>query len=373
MRELEELRKLNPELSNLELAAFAPVLDAISKKDNRYRMSFVTFIAKKEPLQLFEEWQDEEFSRQIQAYRDFAQVKLERGIRRGRGRSTDRGRRVRGQFVLFKNRRRDTWTAFTSDGADFFDFGLMGYLKSFRPDMSRIFLSSDEMRGIFESLEGEIGWDILVSRAVLYSHESWGTITFDRGPYTDVFNRAEDSGKFVDKVEFKARVARQTILHAFLSREATCYFRRGQSSYIFNKLLPRLSEIGREKDQLFSDRERPIGESLLRPIEIVYKHDVFRGLADNIRLIDALSSLNRSSIAVYHKNPYLHLSLVDFVDGSSFDIYAGEADKLVIVPNYICTVHSLMRVYEQINRGFAEGALRDSQEPAYALEDFLEV
>ena len=51
MRELRELRKLNPEAEGLELGDFPPVMEAIGAKDKRYRVSLVTILARTNPVE----------------------------------------------------------------------------------------------------------------------------------------------------------------------------------------------------------------------------------------------------------------------------------------------------------------------------------
>src|SRR5207249_5790544 len=164
---------------------------------------------------------------------------------------------------------------------------------------------------------------------------------------------------------------RKTILHSFLARDATFYYYAGRAALIFSRIIPLLVDLATRKGQLFSDRARPLGEAVLSPIQIEYEREVLTSSQDNLRLVHALAKLDRGAVTVYHMNPYLHLSLVDFVDGSSFNIYTGESDKIFIVPNFKCTVHSLMRIHEQINRDFQEGSLKESAPHDLTLEDFI--
>ena len=224
---------------------------------------------------------------------------------------------------------------------------------------------------MFDELAAELGCEVVAHKAVLYSHQSEGHVTFEKEPYASLFNFAENQDKFVDKVEFILREKRRLVLHAFLSRDATCYFYEGRAAYLFNKVIPGLASVGNEKGSLFSGRGRAPGEMVLKPLEIAYAKDVFLGPGDNLRLIRALSNLDRGAITVHHRNPYLHVSFLDFVDGSSFEIYTGEADRLTIVPNFNCTVHSFMRVYERLNEDLHEGELKELEERSYTLEDFL--
>ena len=210
-----------------------------------------------------------------------------------------------------------------------------------------------------------------MQKAVLYSHLEEGEVTFRKGLYRRLFAFAEAEDDYVDKVEFKLIGNRETLLHAFLARDATFYYYAGRAGLIFSKIVPLVVEVATRKGRLFSNRARPRGEAVLNPIQIEYEKDVLMSPGDNLRLVRALAKLDRGAVTVYHLNPYVHVSLVDFVDGSSFNIYSGESDKILIVPNFNCTVHSLMRIHEQINRDFQEGSLKESAPHDLTLEDFI--
>ncbi len=368
MREIVALRTLDPELPEAGLEALSSAMDHLGSRDKRYRVRFITFLSKSDPTRLFEEWRPRGFRAKIQQYNDFALVRLRREIVRS---NIEDGRReVTGEFAVYKRNR--VWTAFTSDGPDFFHLGLIRYLESYRPRISKIFLSSKEMRGVLQRLSEDLDCEIIAQKAVLYSHEEEGQITFEKKPYLMLFNFAENNDMFVDKIEFKLLAQGKIALHAFLSRQAITTFHSGKSAYLFRRLIPLLVGLGRSKDKLFTDKGRALGELLLKPIQITYEKDVLGNPSDSQRLIRALGNLGRAAITVYHSNPYVHVSLLDFVDGSNFDIYSGESDNVTIVPNFNCTVHSLMRVHEQINRDFHEGHIMEAEDLSYSMSDFIE-
>jgi len=53
--------------------------------------------------------------------------------------------------------------------------------------------------------------------------------------------------------------------------------------------------------------------------------------------------------------PYLHASIADFLDGSSFEIWVVNPRKVMIVPGPKCSVAALMRFTEHIFTHFGEG------------------
>lgn len=69
-------------------------------------------------------------------------------------------------------------------------------------------------------------------------------------------------------------------------------------------------------------------------------------------LVKLLRKMPRASVSVIHGNPYLHARVVDFHDGSSFDLILVSARRLLVVPTLRATESAVTRichyVYEQI-------------------------
>ena len=135
--------------------------------------------------------------------------------------------------------------------------------------------------------------------------------------------------------------------------------------------MPALAAATSRNSELFEHRERDLAKDLLKPLDIVYDRDVFTSAEDNLRLIRALANVDRSGLAVLHKNPYLHVSFLDFYDGATFDIFATGSNRISIIPGYRSSVHALSRITEQIFKDFQEGSIEEESQPEYSLTDFL--
>jgi len=71
-------------------------------------------------------------------------------------------------------------------------------------------------------------------------------------------------------------------------------------------------------------------------------------------------------------NPYLHVSLFDFIDGSSCDIFVSSPDEISVIPSYTCSVFSLMRIFNQLSKDFQEGNLIEKEKKEISFMDFFE-
>lgn len=369
MKEIQKLDALYKDGNSIDIGALAGVFESSSKNIGGYKVSFIAFISKKSPIDMFNEWNDEDFSFSLKKYFDFHVIDLSRNIKRS---DIEGGQRiVKGSFGIFQYNKSDIWIGFTSESPDFFNNGVVRFIESYRPSISRIYLSSEEIRSLFESIEENLSCEIFIKKAVLYSHVKEGQIRFEKEHFQEVFNKADNDSYYVDKIEHYFKIDEKIIYHGFISRSAISYYYSGNISYFFNLLLPLIANNGIKKSELFEDRERSFGKIEIKPIDIIYSQDVFKIRHDNILLIRALEKVSRGALAVYHKNPYLHVSFLDFIDGSNFDIFVTASNKLTIIPNFKCSMHSLMRVCEQISKNFKEGSIELAEAPNFTLADFI--
>jgi len=102
-----------------------------------------------------------------------------------------------------------------------------------------------------------------------------------------------------------------------------------------------------------AERYRP------KPLVVAFEIEIFKNKMENTRLIDVLSKISYSSLSVFHGNPYLHASYVDYKDGSSYDIWVLSNDKITIIPQTRSTAAALDRLIESVFTGFREGLIQE--------------
>jgi hypothetical protein len=96
-----------------------------------------------------------------------------------------------------------------------------------------------------------------------------------------------------------------------------------------------------------------------RPIQIAYRTQVFEDKHQNRRLIRVLQRLPDAALSVFHPNPYLHASIVDYSDGSSYTIWITNNSSIAIVPEMRASPGSLERLCNHISEHFAEGIIEE--------------
>jgi len=144
-----------------------------------------------------------------------------------------------------------------------------------------------------------------------------------------------------------------------ISRAGTFVANEGVRAF-WEMVVYRSCQDAAERTQVFRGRGR--GRSFtrpVRPIVIAYPDPVFADSAQNEELVSQLRALRDTSVSVFHGNPYLHACVVDYLDGSSFDVWVVDADRITIVPGARATTASLGRLSSHLTEEFREGELRE--------------
>ena len=127
-----------------------------------------------------------------------------------------------------------------------------------------------------------------------------------------------------------------------------------------NFLFPALDKIAYSKTVLFSGRGLRERQYIpANPIAVDYTVDLFDDKKNVRKLASVIKSYPNSSKAIYHGNPYLHVSLADFVDGSSFEIWVLSPRRIILVPQVKATVPSFEKLVTHIFEKFKEGEVRE--------------
>jgi len=125
-------------------------------------------------------------------------------------------------------------------------------------------------------------------------------------------------------------------------------------------LFPALDKIAYAKTVLFSGRGLRERQYIpANPIAVDYTLDVFNDKKNVRKLASVIKSYPNSSKAIYHGNPYLHVSLADFIDGSSFEIWVLSPRRIILIPQVKATVPSFEKLVTHIFEKFKEGEVRE--------------
>ncbi|MDD5707698.1 MAG: hypothetical protein PHR35_17395 [Kiritimatiellae bacterium] len=146
-----------------------------------------------------------------------------------------------------------------------------------------------------------------------------------------------------------------------------CLFKvRGEIDWFWDNVVDRMLEEATQVVKFYSGRSRSdTADHVPRPIVIEYNDAMFSDKSQNQRLKRTLQQLPRCATSVIHANPYFRASVVDFTDGSSYEVWVLSEHRIVIVPQFRASLSSAGRVCDFILARFAEGEVKDLE---YAAE-----
>lgn len=354
--------------SDCSLSQIRRGIESYLKENPRSSVRFKSIIAHENPIDQFE-FLNARFNKggvDITDHGDHYEVDVTREIKRS-------SRTVSGSFAIFNHDGTQVWTALTAHGADFFERGLGWAISKSEPHVSEFYATSRDLETVLDLFSESVDNDsrIIVTQAVGYSHREEGEISYKTRPYPEVFRAARDGGNYVDSLVFKSILEDEVNLEAAVTRDGTTKLSSGNVELFFNYLLEDYVSFGQEKAELFTDKERSRDTGDIQEIEVKFANPVFQSTKDNEDLIDALADLSRSSVTVYHKNPYAHISVLDFNDGSSCDVFVTDSKTVTIVPSYRGSTNFLMRISDKLYKDLDESAVELMEQPSYGVEDFV--
>jgi hypothetical protein len=178
----------------------------------------------------------------------------------------------------------------------------------------------------------------------------------------DSFQWVYDHNGWFESLSFDVKVNNQLISGISFSRRGLIKA-NGLIEEVYQSFIKPVTKTLHENIEFFSHRSRLDRPDLSpRPIVVQFDDDQFADIGENQRFISSLRRMNSASISVLHGNPYLHVSILDYLDGSAFDLWILEQQKLVIVPQLQVSVAAIKRLINHIYDNYAEGNLGNYQE-----------
>ena|SRR2546428_1941423 len=236
------------------------------------------------------------------------------------------------------------------------------------PEVSRIFLTNNEMRWIFERLERSTKSEIQVDSSIgkkripgmVKKKES--QVTYTNLPYAEVFDEIVAGDRWVQSIKFtashvsrtKTEVIREYAYSGIVARD--CFFScQGTFQPFLESVLPQATRFAKARVEYLRKRAESAANPKPEPVVIKFPEELFANPSKNKQYIDAIADLESCSISEYHTNPYIHISILDYLDGSSYDLWVTSSDRIVIIPHFSASTASMARlvnhIYERVHEG----------------------
>ncbi|MGO9644350.1 MAG: hypothetical protein ACLPY5_06335 [Candidatus Bathyarchaeia archaeon] len=250
-----------------------------------------------------------------------------------------------------------------------FKWHLLPFFASLYPDLTRLYLSSDEIRFALTRLEEQIGQPLfyrsVVMKRLFGVKERFTDVHFSRRdrPVEEAFRTAAMRGSWIDYIQVSDADRKQIGLS--VTRRGTASVRRGRFGLVYDSILAPMCAKGRQRYAFMDNRERQAIPRKVNPFIIRYDETLFDKPEVIGRLRQILESYKHCYYTVVHSgNPYLYMMITDTLDNSAFSIRTLRENTLMIVPQVRATADSLMRFYRFMSAEFREGTLDNPTESA---------
>jgi hypothetical protein len=341
-------------------------------KQNEITISLFALICKEDLFKIIKSWKPKDFDFKSldteETSKNSASLSIIRHIKRTKLKSMPE--KIKGNALIFRSDIPNVYIIISHESPYIMDEVIIKFFNKYFPEISRIRQSSFDLYKILKSLnkeiEGEV--EIVTEKVVAYKRierkverqkRRKSVVTYTDEPFEDSFKEAIDSDQFIDKIEFTLNKDKKTIFNAYLSRNGISRVDNNIKLF-FDKIFLELIRVGRDKMNFYEGRSRLLQKDLnTKPFDIEFDFDIFKDSFQNKKLINSLLEMPNASVSVYHANPYLSVSFLDYLDGSSCKIWVVSSKKITIVPQLKSSYASLQRLVNHIFESFREGQIKE--------------
>jgi hypothetical protein len=292
---------------------------------------------------------------------------------------------LKGKFLILKSPLNNIYILITHESSAFFNGCLKRYLRRLYPRVYTTFLNSKKIATLIEGFHRTHSYLKIRSREISFKKkikskgarkkEESAKIWTDE-EFKETLNRAKIGNEWITRIKMDILTDHNKIHLAqdnqaspinkkitfYLDRTGTIKVRTAFKLF-YDSFVTEIINYASERAKFFKNRGRrdtPNYEA--RPIIIEYGYDIFKDKNQNAMLVAAIKKMPYVSQSVIHANPYLHSSIIDYLDGSSYDIWVLSNNRITIVPQLRATYASLNRLTENISEHFEEGLIKDIKE-----------
>lgn len=161
-------------------------------------------------------------------------------------------------------------------------------------------------------------------------------------------------------------------LNVHLRKRAGATYYGGDPELFCGVVLTRLASAASKRARAFRDRQRHRREPVGAPVAIHVQPGQFADREQLRGLVASLDSVSDLGVSVLHGNPYLHLAVTDYRDGSNYNVFVTDGQQLRIYPGFRASMGSLARIADQVGDIVSSVAIRDAEPPrTLTRDDFL--
>jgi hypothetical protein len=274
-------------------------------------------------------------------------------------------------FVYECEQFKNVYLAITIESHFFIKKGLYPFIKSIYPKLYLTFIKHDKLSRLLHAFKARFdNLNLVITRASLknrYAEKElnsrlvpmvgWPNLELD-----EALKWAAQNDSWFQSLQLKLNAKNTIIAEISLNRQGIVSTNHLYDEVMRFFILP-TCQILEDNMKMFTHRSRRDNNSLsVRPIAIDFGYERFKETEENKKFIDVMRGYNKAAISVLHGNPYLHLTVIDYFDGSNFDLWMVSPDIIAIVPQMKGSIAAIKRLVNHIFDTFAEGKIIDYSE-----------
>jgi len=283
-------------------------------------------------------------------------------------------RNSKGQFFIIQDDQyADSFVVFTIESGDFYRRALFPFIQSIYPIAIMTFITHKKLRRLLDNfVVSNNQSELLITRAsqrlrFQENHKgrrvmpvvSWPSMSVE-----EAFHWVYDHNGWFESISIEVSKNCRVLSNFTFTRQGVLRT-NALVGELFDSFIKPICKIIHENIEFFSHRSRLDRMDLsTRPIVIEFDEDQFSEISENQRLIQSMRRMKTSSISVLHGNPYVHLTILDYIDGSAFDLWVLDQQKIVLVPQLKVSVAAIKRLVNHVFDDYAEGNLINYEEVA---------
>jgi len=187
------------------------------------------------------------------------------------------------------------------------------------------------------------------------------SLTWTDVRYQDVLNEAREKGHFFKHVSFEVRLkGNATDVKGAMARPNIMSLSASAAVRLAGLVNERLVRHAAEEHKLVTDRSRTEALTRPRPIVATFEDALISKKGDAQQVTERFFQYKRSSIAVIHGNPYVHVRIIDLDDGSSYAVFMTSADAMTLIPQLRSSESSFSRLLEFVHDSFGAVKFEDA-------------
>lgn len=153
------------------------------------------------------------------------------------------------------------------------------------------------------------------------------------------------------------------VISLHLRRRAGATFYTGDFALFDRVVLGRLATAAARRRALLSGRERHLDAPPPEPITIRLPGPILVDAEATGEVLAELEQQRGIAIAVLHRNPYLHVMVTDYADGSNFDVFVTTPDAIEVHPGFRSSLGALTRLTQSLGERFEALEITEAAPP----------